>query len=187
MCLCTWTTVLNICLPCSISLLRMFAIIWLNRLICSLGFQQRFSSSLGSGYFSIHICYQQISAGNFGSILNAYGFSVSLSSYSCFSLLQPGTFDLVGTVIYEIDQSPYQSTFFNGTFEVTEASGPLSVESVFLFFLGIGLVGLLGIWIRSQIQHFSKVITGLHPYTMLLSISKMLFTVIWCSGSLTIF
>ncbi|KAG5526768.1 hypothetical protein RHGRI_032882 [Rhododendron griersonianum] len=70
--------------------------------------------------------------------------------------LQPGTFDLVGTVIYEIDQNPYQSTFYNGTFEVTEASGPLSVESVFLFFLGIGLVGLLGIWIRSQIQHLSK-------------------------------
>ncbi|XP_058190832.1 translocon-associated protein subunit alpha isoform X2 [Rhododendron vialii] len=70
--------------------------------------------------------------------------------------LQPGTFDLVGTIIYEIDQNPYQSTFYNGTFEVTETSGPLSVESVFLFFLGIGLVGLLGIWIRSQIQHLSK-------------------------------
>ncbi|KAI8533127.1 hypothetical protein RHMOL_Rhmol11G0271900 [Rhododendron molle] len=74
--------------------------------------------------------------------------------------LQPGTFDLVGTVIYEIDQNPYQSTFYNGTFEVTEASGPLSVESVFLFFLGIGLVGLLGIWIRSQIQHLSKKTKG---------------------------
>ncbi|XP_052194696.1 translocon-associated protein subunit alpha-like [Diospyros lotus] len=70
--------------------------------------------------------------------------------------LQPGTFDLVGTIVYEIDQNPYQSTFYNGTFEVTEAGGPLSVESVFLSFLGIALLVLLGIWIRSQIQHLSK-------------------------------
>ncbi|CAL5328954.1 unnamed protein product [Camellia sinensis] len=70
--------------------------------------------------------------------------------------LQPGTFDLVGTIVYEIDQNPYQSTFYNGTIEVTEAGGLVSVESVFLFFLGIALVGFLGIWIRGQIQHLSK-------------------------------
>ncbi|PSS12061.1 Translocon-associated protein subunit alpha like [Actinidia chinensis var. chinensis] len=70
--------------------------------------------------------------------------------------LQAGTFDLVGTIVYEIDQFPYQSTFYNGTFEVTEAGGPLSVESVFLFCLGISLLGLLGLWIRGQIQHLSK-------------------------------
>ncbi|GFY89874.1 translocon-associated protein (TRAP), alpha subunit [Actinidia rufa] len=71
--------------------------------------------------------------------------------------LQAGTFDLVGTIVYEIDQFPYQSTFYNGTFEVTEAGGPLRVESVFLFCLGISLLGLLGLWIHGQIQHLSKV------------------------------
>ncbi|KAL3843399.1 hypothetical protein ACJIZ3_000802 [Penstemon smallii] len=70
--------------------------------------------------------------------------------------LQPGTFDLVGTIVYEIDQHPYQSTFYNGTIEVTEAGGMFSVESVFLFCLGVALLGLLGFWIRNQIQNFSK-------------------------------
>ncbi|GFY94606.1 XAP5 family protein [Actinidia rufa] len=79
--------------------------------------------------------------------------------------LQSGTYDLVGTIVYEIEENPYQSTFYNGTIEVAEASGPLSVESVFLFFLGIALVGFFGIWIRNQIQHFSKVSTHYHPCT----------------------
>ncbi|KAL2460006.1 Translocon-associated protein (TRAP) [Abeliophyllum distichum] len=70
--------------------------------------------------------------------------------------LQPGAFDLVGTIVYEIDQNPYQSTFYNGTIEVAEAGGLLSVESVFLFCLGIALLGLLGVWIRGQIKNFSK-------------------------------
>ncbi|PIN12742.1 Translocon-associated complex TRAP, alpha subunit [Handroanthus impetiginosus] len=70
--------------------------------------------------------------------------------------LQSGAYDLVGTIVYEIDQHPYQSTFYNGTIEVTEAGGPLSVESVFLFCLGVALLGLLGFWIRSQIQRLSK-------------------------------
>ncbi|KAK9286444.1 hypothetical protein L1049_014841 [Liquidambar formosana] len=70
--------------------------------------------------------------------------------------LQPGTFDLVGTIVYEIDQHPYQSTFYNGTIEVVEASGFLSIESVFLVTLGIALVFLLGFWIHGQIQHLSK-------------------------------
>ncbi|KAL6219157.1 hypothetical protein ACLB2K_012363 [Fragaria x ananassa] len=34
--------------------------------------------------------------------------------------LQPGTFDLVGTIIYEIDNHPYQSTYYNGTIETIE-------------------------------------------------------------------
>lgn len=72
--------------------------------------------------------------------------------------LQPGAFDLVGTIVYEIDQNPYQSTFYNSTIEVTEAGGLVSVESVFLVCLAIALIGLFGIWVRSQIQHFSKVI-----------------------------
>lgn len=71
--------------------------------------------------------------------------------------MQPGTFDLMGTIIYEIDQHPFQSIFYNGTIEVVEAGGFLSIESVFLFSLGIALVGLLGLWIYGQIQNFSKV------------------------------
>lgn len=70
--------------------------------------------------------------------------------------LQPGTFDLVGTIIYEIDQQPYQNTFYNATIEVVEAGGFLSVESVFLVTLGIALLVLLVLWIQGQIQHLSK-------------------------------
>ncbi|XVE48909.1 hypothetical protein DITRI_Ditri01bG0039600 [Diplodiscus trichospermus] len=70
--------------------------------------------------------------------------------------LQPGTFDLVGTIIYDIDQHPYQSTFYNGTIEVVEAGGFLSVESVFLFTLGIALLVLLGLWLHGQFQRISK-------------------------------
>ncbi|MBA0683074.1 hypothetical protein Goari_024750, partial [Gossypium aridum] len=55
---------------------------------------------------------------------------------------EPGTFDLVGNIFYEIDQHPYQSTFYNGTIEVVEAGGFLSVESVFLVTLGIALLVL---------------------------------------------
>ncbi|GLT69627.1 hypothetical protein SLA2020_417640 [Shorea laevis] len=70
--------------------------------------------------------------------------------------LQPGTFDLVGTIVYEIDQNPYQSTFHNGTIEVVEAGNVLSIESVFLVTLGIALLVLLGVWIRGQIKNLSK-------------------------------
>ncbi|CAA0816783.1 Translocon-associated protein (TRAP)- alpha subunit [Striga hermonthica] len=70
--------------------------------------------------------------------------------------LQPGSYDLVGTIVYEIDQNPYQSTFYNGTIEVTEVGGLLSVESVFLFCLGVAILGLLGFQIRNQFQNLSK-------------------------------
>ncbi|KAK7258090.1 hypothetical protein RIF29_32532 [Crotalaria pallida] len=70
--------------------------------------------------------------------------------------LQPGTFDLVGTIVYEIEQQPYQSTFYNGTIEVVEAGAFLSIESVFLVTLGVALLALLGIWIHGQIQNLSK-------------------------------
>lgn len=76
--------------------------------------------------------------------------------FSISKFLQAGAFDLVGTIVYEIDQNPYQSTFYNGTIEVIESGGLLSVESVFLFCLGVALLSLLGFWIRSQIHHFSK-------------------------------
>lgn len=75
-------------------------------------------------------------------------------------LLQSGEYDLVGTIVYEIAQQPYQSTFYNGTIEVSEPGGIFSVESVFLFCLGVALVGLLGIWIRGQVQNLSKVKAG---------------------------
>jgi translocon-associated protein subunit alpha len=70
--------------------------------------------------------------------------------------LQSGEYDLVGTIVYEIAQHPYQNTFYNGTIEVSEPGGMFSVESVFLFCLGVALLGLLGFWIRGQIQHLSK-------------------------------
>lgn len=73
--------------------------------------------------------------------------------------VQPGTFDLVGAIIYEIDQNTYQSTFYNGTIEVVEAGNVLSIESVFLVTLGIALLVLLGVWIRGQIKNLSKVFT----------------------------
>jgi translocon-associated protein subunit alpha len=58
--------------------------------------------------------------------------------------LQPGAYDLVGYIVYEIDQHPYQNVFYNGTAEVVESGGLLSVESVFLIALGIALLGLFG-------------------------------------------
>nr|GMD87144.1 translocon-associated protein subunit alpha-like [Ipomoea batatas] len=66
--------------------------------------------------------------------------------------LQPGTFDLVGSVIYEINRQPYQNIFYNSTIEVTEPGGLVNVEFVFLVCLGIAFVALLGFWIRDQIQ-----------------------------------
>ncbi|KAL3614005.1 hypothetical protein CASFOL_042079 [Castilleja foliolosa] len=70
--------------------------------------------------------------------------------------LQSGTYDLVGTIVYEIDQQPYQSTFYNGTIEVTEEGGMFSVESVFVFCLTVAIVILLVFHIRTKIQQFSK-------------------------------
>lgn len=80
-------------------------------------------------------------------------------------LLQPGTFDLVGTIVYEIDQLPYQNTFYNGTIEVIEAGGLVSVETVFLVSLGISLLIFLGLWVRGQIQNLSKVYILIYIYT----------------------
>lgn len=68
----------------------------------------------------------------------------------------------MGVIVYEIDQQPYQSTFYNGTIEVVEASGFLSVETVFLVTLGIALLGLCGLWIYDQIQNLSKVSNLFH-------------------------
>ncbi|XP_071700760.1 translocon-associated protein subunit alpha-like [Rutidosis leptorrhynchoides] len=70
--------------------------------------------------------------------------------------LQAGTFDLVGTIVYEIEQVPYQNTFYNGTIEVTEPGGLVSVETVFLVSLGISLLVFLGFWVCGQLQNLSK-------------------------------
>lgn len=80
-------------------------------------------------------------------------------------LLQPGTFDLVGTIVYEIDQLPYQNTFYNGTIEVIEAGGLVSIETVFLVSLGISLLIFLGLWVRGQIQNLSKVYILIYIHT----------------------
>jgi translocon-associated protein subunit alpha len=75
--------------------------------------------------------------------------------------MQPGSFDLVGTILYEIDKQPYQSTFYNGTIEVVESVGFLSIESVFLVTLGVALLVLLGLWIHGQVQNLSKVLISI--------------------------
>ncbi|KAJ6843822.1 translocon-associated protein subunit alpha-like isoform X1 [Iris pallida] len=92
-----------------------------------------------------------------------YNASVPLNSQATFpynfavsKYLQPGPFDLVGTIIYEIDQHPYQTVFYNGTVEVFEAGGFLSIESVFLVTLGVALLGLLGLWAHGQIHNLTK-------------------------------
>uniref|UniRef100_A0A1D1Z5G3 Translocon-associated protein subunit alpha n=1 Tax=Anthurium amnicola TaxID=1678845 RepID=A0A1D1Z5G3_9ARAE len=70
--------------------------------------------------------------------------------------LQPGSYDLVGTIFYEIEQHPFQSTFYNGTIEVVEAGGFFNVESIFLVTLGVALVGIFVLWAYGQIQSVSK-------------------------------
>ncbi|XP_008799416.2 translocon-associated protein subunit alpha-like [Phoenix dactylifera] len=76
--------------------------------------------------------------------------------FAASKFLQSGLFDLVGTIVYEIDQQRYQSVFYNGTIEVVETGGFLSIESVFLVTLGAALIGLFGLWAYGQIQRFSK-------------------------------
>ncbi|XP_010429010.1 PREDICTED: translocon-associated protein subunit alpha [Camelina sativa] len=70
--------------------------------------------------------------------------------------LQPGAFDLVGYIIYDVEGKPFQSVFYNGTIEVVESGGLISGESVFLITLGIGLLLLLGLWAYSQVQRLTK-------------------------------
>ncbi|CAN6979773.1 unnamed protein product [Brassica rapa subsp. trilocularis] len=70
--------------------------------------------------------------------------------------LQPGAFDLVGYIIYDVEGKPFQSVFYNGTIEVVESGGLLSGESVFLITLGIALLLLLGLWAYSQVQRLTK-------------------------------
>lgn len=94
--------------------------------------------------------------------------------------MQPGNFDLVGTIFYEVNQNAYQSVFFNGTIEVVEASGVISIESVFLVTLGIALLVLLGLWIHGQIQQkLSKV----YPVVNALDLFRLHVMIIMYSNS----
>ena len=76
--------------------------------------------------------------------------------FSVSKFLQPGPFDLVGTIVYEMDQHPYQNTFYNGTIEVVEPGVLFSMEFAFLFTLGTALLVLLGLWINGQIQNLKE-------------------------------
>ncbi|XP_058785688.1 translocon-associated protein subunit alpha-like [Vicia villosa] len=76
--------------------------------------------------------------------------------FSVSKFLMPGPFDLVGTIVYEIDQHPFQNTFYNGTIEVVEPGILFSMESAFLFTLGAALLVLLGLWINGQVQQSFK-------------------------------
>lgn len=87
--------------------------------------------------------------------------------------MQAGTFDLVGTIVYEIDQLPYQNTFYNGTIEVTEAGGLVSVETVFLVSLGISLLVFLGLWVRGQVQNLSKVLLHINEQNFMVFVNYM--------------
>lgn len=94
------------------------------------------------------------------------GTIILIMPYNLF-LLQPGTYDLVGTIIYELDDRPFQSTFFNGTVEVVESGAFLSMESVFLVTLGTALLILLVLWIHGQIQNLSKVLKSLYFFQIM--------------------
>ncbi|KAJ0260551.1 Translocon-associated protein subunit alpha [Hirschfeldia incana] len=85
------------------------------------------------------------------SVQATYSYVFAVSQY-----LQPGAFDLVGYVIYDVEGKAYQNVFYNGTIEVVESGGLLSGESVFLITLGIALLLLLGLWAYSQVQRLTK-------------------------------
>ncbi|OEL25934.1 Translocon-associated protein subunit alpha [Dichanthelium oligosanthes] len=112
---------------------------------------------------TLHLPYDHRMYGQNLTVQNFFNASVPVSVQATFpytfvvsKFLQPGAYDLVGYIVYEIDQHPYQNVFYNGTIEVIEAGGFLSVESVFLITLGIALLGLFGLWAYGQVQQLSK-------------------------------
>ncbi|EER88961.1 translocon-associated protein subunit alpha [Sorghum bicolor] len=112
---------------------------------------------------TLHLPFDHRMYGQNLTVQNFFNASVPVSVQATFpykfvvsKFLQPGAYDLVGYIVYEIDQHPYQNVFYNGTVEVVEAGGLLSVESVFLITLGIALLGLFGLWAYGQVQQFSK-------------------------------
>eukprot|EP00249_Psilotum_nudum_P011041 c22933_g1_i1 orf=509-1333(-) len=77
-------------------------------------------------------------------------------SFTTNKYLQPGGFALVASIMYEVDDQLHRSVFYNGTLEVAEAGGFFSGETLFLITLGLGLLGLCGMWIYGQFQRLSK-------------------------------
>ncbi|KAG0457490.1 hypothetical protein HPP92_022647 [Vanilla planifolia] len=112
---------------------------------------------------SLHVPYDHRMLVQNLTVQEFYNASVPLSTQATFpytfavsKYLQPGSLDLVGTVVYEIDQQLYQNVFYNGTVEIIEASGFLTIESVFLVTLGVALIALLFLWAYGRIQQLSK-------------------------------
>ncbi|XP_024365269.1 translocon-associated protein subunit alpha [Physcomitrium patens] len=70
--------------------------------------------------------------------------------------LQPGNYDFVGKIIYELENKAYTHVFYNSTIDVVESGGFVSGETIFLSSLGLGLLGLLGMWAYSKVQDFIK-------------------------------
>jgi translocon-associated protein subunit alpha len=79
-----------------------------------------------------------------------------LARYYCRDA-QPGSFALVASILYEVDGQAFRNVFYNGTIEVVESSGFVSGETIFLVTLGIGMLGLLGMWAYGQFVKISKV------------------------------
>jgi translocon-associated protein subunit alpha len=76
--------------------------------------------------------------------------------FSINKFLQPGRYDLVGHVVYEMDGNVYRNVFHNGTIDVVEGGSFVKGETIFLSSLGLGLLGLIGMWIHSKVQEFIK-------------------------------
>lgn len=72
-------------------------------------------------------------------------------------MLQPGSYDLVGHVVYEVDGKAHRSVFHNGTIDVAEAGYLPKGETIFLSLFGLGFLGLLGMWTYSKVQESIKV------------------------------
>eukprot|EP00850_Spirogloea_muscicola_P021231 SM000241S08520 [mRNA] locus=s241:182591:184642:- [translate_table: standard] len=75
----------------------------------------------------------------------------------CLAFAQPREFTLATAIFYLVDGQLHASAAFNSTVDVTEASGPLSGETIFLTLLAAGVLGLLGMWAYAQLQKLSKV------------------------------
>eukprot|EP00250_Pteridium_aquilinum_P031390 c43537_g1_i1 orf=80-853(+) len=85
------------------------------------------------------------------SVQASFPYSFTVSKY-----LQPGLFDLVATILYEVNGEPHRSVFYNGTIEVVEGSGLVRGETLFLATLGFGIFSLLGVWLSGWFQQLSK-------------------------------
>ncbi|KAG0572976.1 hypothetical protein KC19_VG138200, partial [Ceratodon purpureus] len=76
--------------------------------------------------------------------------------FSIKKFLQPGSYDLVGHVVYEMDGKVYRNVFHNGTIDVVEGGMFVKGETIFLSSLGLGLLGLVGMWAYTKVQEFIK-------------------------------